>query len=666
MKERNEVKRERLDTSDESIMMTLLEGSQTSKFISSLTDINYRTCRQRLKKLLKYGYVAKPGYGEYALTDKGRHFVEELTMPVSPDLKDPNLKKLIDLLPSELHRAFFRLLLSGVIAKYHLSDIYDDGYPAFILAGETKGFKTALANVACKLLGLKPEGCILPMFSAVAGEFGVRRFRAKEQKFAIAASPMFSQPFVCLDEYDKVTDRDTRRNVLFFLDGRRKFMVEGELVENRVCTMLTLNTKIGKEGIARFNIPEPYIRRSIVADTEHVRTELRDVDLVARRIFVLKNFPRINLSKLLIAHSKLPEYVFDRLSKLLLDCTQESFHRLVDTIPLVILTHGRMPLLDGDINKAMYQTILDRLVCLESIGGTVPGWREKVSREWAGDKREVCPEIEQQLRDAENQDKERKHKLAERKADLEEKKVEQIDAVIDFTNSRAEFKFQLKKQIRELGREEPLVESLEWLFKEVKSAKTQDQLEKYRKSFERDLLLKIDSRLKEKYEAQERKSQEKEKAQKEALLQKEFEREDKRKRNAKISELREILKRVKYYLRRKELCEGEDPVLTLQQLKVIIHMKGFLNPSLSREFVKGRWSDESGELKYIPPCCNFADHHYRRHNNAWIIERDYFFIHEVQTWTSWTNIRPLLEAKQIRLLDEINWLRSGENMDYIM
>ena len=40
--------------------------------------------------------------------------------------------------------------------------------------------------------------------------------------------------------------------------------------------MVTLNTKISKEGIARSGIPEPRIRRSIVADTGHVRVELKD------------------------------------------------------------------------------------------------------------------------------------------------------------------------------------------------------------------------------------------------------------------------------------------------------------------------------------------------------------------------------------------------------
>ncbi len=118
-------------------------------------------------------------------------------------------------------------------------------------------------------------------------------------------------------------------------------------MENQTCTMLTLNTKIGKEGIARFGIPEPYIRRSIVADTEHVRMELRDVDLAAKKIFEMKDFPRIDLEKLHITGTKLPKDVFNCLRDLLMNCTNEAFQGLVDTRPLEILTLGRSSLLGG-------------------------------------------------------------------------------------------------------------------------------------------------------------------------------------------------------------------------------------------------------------------------------------------------------------------------------
>ena len=486
--------RKTVDVMDEKILLTLREGPQGLKSLSDLASINYNILRQRIGKLSRYGYISKPGYGKYALTGKGRQFVEELTFPVAPDLKDPKLKKLIDMQPTELHRAFLRLLLSGIIAKYLLPDIYDDGYPAFILGGETKSFKTALAKVVCRLLGLKPEENIRALFSATAGEFGIRRFRTKgDDHYSIAASPLFKQPFICLDEFDKVTDRDTRRNILFYLDGRNNFTVEGKSVENRVCTMVTLNTKIGKEGIARFGIPEPYIRRSIVADTEHVRVELRDVDLVAKKIFEMKEFPKIDLGKLHITHTELPEDVFNCLRNLLLGCTTESFQGLVDTMPLVILALGRSALLDGDIREAMYQTLWDRLVCLESLGGTVAGWREKLAKEWAKYKQEEQPEIQKQLREAEQREKERKLALEERKGEIKRKTADQIGAKYELIYQRQCLVKDIRAYIPRFQYNHPeLAKTLAALWKEVAvKAITDETLKAYRLTFNNFLNQKV-------------------------------------------------------------------------------------------------------------------------------------------------------------------------------
>lgn len=681
MNKKNEVVRGRVDVVDETILLALKEGARSLKNLYGLSGINYNTFRQRLGKLIRYGYIVKPSYGKYALSERGKYFVEELTVVIKTDLKDSKLKKLIDMLPTELHRAFLRLLLSGIIAKRHLYIVYDDGYPAFILGGETKGFKTALATVVCRLFGLKLEESVYPLFSAIAGEFGVRRFRAKGDNFRIAASPLFKQPFVCLDEFDKVSNKDTRRNVLFFLDGRRKFSAEGETVENRVCAMVTLNTKIGKEGIAKFGIPEPYIRRSIVADTEHVRVELKDVDLIAKKIFEMEDFPRINLEKLHITSTELADDVFSCLRNLLLSCTDESFHGLIDTRPLVILTLGRSTLLGGDIREAAYQTLWDRLVCLESLGGTVSGWQETVAREWARYKREEQPEIERQLKEAERKEKERKELLAQRAATIEQKRVEQINLEVAFIHHRSELSFQFQGLIKELGHSEPLAESLRWLREKVKSSRTPEQLLQYEESFNKFTLPQVQSRLKEISDAKEQVSREKEAArsnaiamkeskQRAARLQKEKEQEEKRQKRIKISELRAILKTINYYLRRKDLQEGEDPVLILQQLKIIQPVEGSIFLRVSGKIVKGHWFRDrwTGLPYYNPPAQDFVD--YGAVINGWSKQvsggRIYDWLEDVRLCTSWMNIWPLLQAKKTKILSEITMLSSNRYIETLL
>ncbi len=74
MNGKNEVVRGKVDAVDETTLLALKEGAQSLKNLYVLSGINYNTFRQRLDKLVRYDYIARPGYGKYALTEriKGR------------------------------------------------------------------------------------------------------------------------------------------------------------------------------------------------------------------------------------------------------------------------------------------------------------------------------------------------------------------------------------------------------------------------------------------------------------------------------------------------------------------------------------------------------------------------------------------------------------------
>lgn len=55
-----EVIPERLDAVDATIMLGLKEGAQSLKTHHVLSGINYNTFRQRLGKLVRYRYIARP------------------------------------------------------------------------------------------------------------------------------------------------------------------------------------------------------------------------------------------------------------------------------------------------------------------------------------------------------------------------------------------------------------------------------------------------------------------------------------------------------------------------------------------------------------------------------------------------------------------------------
>jgi hypothetical protein len=476
----------KLDAVDEQILLAMREGPRGLQSLATLSSINYNTLRQRIDKLIRYSYIAKPGYGEYGLTDKGRNFVDELSSPVAPDFDDPNLKKLIAMLPSELHRSFFRLVISGIIAKYLLFEVYDDGYPGFILGGRTKGFKTASGKVICRIFGLIPERNIYPLYIATPGEVGVRRFRSKKTiGFDTSASSFFDEPFMVFDEYDKVSDKNIKRNVLFFLDGRSKFNVEGTTIQNHACCMVTLNTNLHKENLDRFEIPEPYIRRCVVADTEYVQTELRNVDLVAKEIFELKDFPRISLKRLQIKRTTLTDGEFNSLRNLFLACVNDEFQPLVDTMPLVILTLGRSPLLADDLQESVYQTIWDRLICLESLGGCVPCWRELVGKEWNSYKQTKQPEIKKQLVEAVAKEQSRKTLIEERKEKIHQKTAEQMNTKYELIYQRQLLVKEIKAYVPRLQHKHPeFAKTLATLWREVNSkAVTEETLNIYRLTF---------------------------------------------------------------------------------------------------------------------------------------------------------------------------------------
>ena len=108
------------------------------------------------------------------------------------------------------------------------------------------------------------------------------------------------RPWLCFDEFDKVPSLDAKRGIFLFLDGRREFEVEGRIIVNHAIAMTTLNTK-PKDGLERLGIPDAYIRRSIVVDTDFVKSELGEVDLAAKEIFALKDFPKVSLKRLMLS-----------------------------------------------------------------------------------------------------------------------------------------------------------------------------------------------------------------------------------------------------------------------------------------------------------------------------------------------------------------------------
>lgn len=432
-------KQQQIDEVDEIILKCMQAQPQKLNNIITVTRLNYETGRKRLEKLQRYGHIVSPNFGYYAITKPGLNLLEIKSQSVvAPNLRDAKLQGLIDLLPTQYHQAFFRLLVSGIAAKYLLFDHISDGYPAFIVGGKTKAFKTSIAKVVCLLFGLD-TGCIHKLFSAVPGEFGIRRVAVGNGQFRPEPSQYFDEPFICLDELDKTTSQDLKRVLLNYADGAREFPIEGVQIINHCTTLITLNTNGDVNAIKSLGIHEAYIRRSVVLNTEQLLGQLKDVDLMAKAVFdhmASKNPPRIRLEALKLCITRLSEADYLLMRNMLMGNVIEGAENLVDTQPLELLSIGRAVLLNGDIREAIFQTAYDRLCCLETIGIAKEGWRKRLQVEWVRYRAIEQPVVLEKLKEAEARDTERSRALEERRSELQKQREEKNNEKLQFIAER--------------------------------------------------------------------------------------------------------------------------------------------------------------------------------------------------------------------------------------
>jgi len=244
--------------------------------------------------------------------------------------------------------------------------------------------------------------------------------------------------------------------------------------------------------------------------------------------------------------------------------------------------------------------------------------------------------------------------------------VERIDDQAAFILHRAELSSQIQGLVQELGRGEPLASPLRWLRKNIDSSRTTDELKQYEESFTKTTLPMVESRLREKKDTEEQEKRDEETAKRIEAFKKEIERKaaiaknEEKRREAKrkkdeINKLKESLKPINYYLGRKELKEGEDLVLILQQLYIIQPVEGWAYLRVSDKPVEGQWRRNkwSGKPEYMPPIRDFVDYGVSIQWSKVTNGRLYKWSGEVKFWTSWTNVWPLLRAKKAQISGEI-------------
>jgi hypothetical protein len=82
-------------------------------------------------------------------------------------------------LPTKPHRAFFRLLADGIVARHHLCEEEPSAWPSFIAIGETGTGKSLLGFGACTMFDFDPPRTILSASGETERSFWGRRYQVR-------------------------------------------------------------------------------------------------------------------------------------------------------------------------------------------------------------------------------------------------------------------------------------------------------------------------------------------------------------------------------------------------------------------------------------------------------------------------------------------------------
>ncbi len=345
-------------------------GVQPGGELSALARLPERTAREVLCRLVNRGLARRDGKRRVWATDAGRREAGAGTPGLS---LAPTLDVALGCLPAEALRAFARLQLAAVVARWHLASEHAAGWPGFIATGPTRTGKTSIASLVCRVFRIDEVRAIkLAQYETPGSLFGRRqRDRTSPTGYRLERSPALDLPVVCLDELDKAP-REVKAAAGGLLQGNSVAELEGELVKVRPITYTTLNGR--RDGLGALH--EAHVRRSCVIDTTKLRFLLGDVDESMARLFGGEvAIPSLSLARIKPPASALPGDLRQLLRcELRAGLTEEGW-QYSDVEPLARIALGRAALTNEPLDeRAVIGTVFDYLVCSTTLHQTEPGF----------------------------------------------------------------------------------------------------------------------------------------------------------------------------------------------------------------------------------------------------------------------------------------------------
>jgi hypothetical protein len=342
--------------------------------LAELAGIPPRTATRALGRLIGLGLARRNGLKRAWATTAGYAEFGAGTPALS---LLPALRPALEYLPAEVLRAFTRLQLAAVPARWHLADTYASGWGGFVAAGLTKTCKTSIAKLVCRVYGLDELQAIRSLPHETPGSVLGRRIRdrASQSGYRLQVAPQLELSYVCLDELERAKP-GVKAAAGALLLGTTRAELEGEVCTIRPLIYITLNKRS-----ELLQLDDAYVRRSVVIDTTPLRELLVDADLHMVQLFDGSGrIPHLPLDRIKPPLPALPPDLWRLLRDELRHGLTEDGWALSDTESLARIALGWAALTNSDdLEQAVLVVAFDALCCASTLGHAVAGYADRLA-----------------------------------------------------------------------------------------------------------------------------------------------------------------------------------------------------------------------------------------------------------------------------------------------
>lgn len=266
--------------------------------------------------------------------------------------------------PTPQHRAIIELTIAAIIARKF--EIRPDRHPALILAGKTLKWKTSAAMFLCHMLALDPVKHIVNLAVESGQSLWLRKKSTGEINYQ---RELLKAPLFVFDEFH-VADSHIRKQVGIFIDGRKRVSIDNEVLSIEPVPFITLNPHDGDSLEEQLRLNTAQLRRSIICNLNAVNVP----DLALEGEGPIKMANAIGSFALRKPTVDCTTYK-DRAYRLFRSCLNEQGTELVDFDMLLMLSTAMTGYFDPE--KALLLVFYDAILLFQTIGWTLPGWRQQ-------------------------------------------------------------------------------------------------------------------------------------------------------------------------------------------------------------------------------------------------------------------------------------------------